>query len=595
MRGSIIIGMKKLSVFINVGLIALTILAAVKCCLISFDIDEAYAITQSYRFAIGDHMFSEMWEPHQMSSFGATLFMLPFLWITGGSTTGIVLYLRIVGTLIHLLLGMWLFLAAKRRMGSTGALLTALAHVNFLPKWIVMPEFEIMQYWSVCVLFICILQWQEKNACRMQSEILGKIRREDMYLFVGGIAMFVSLLTYPTMILLYPVYALAFYKLNTGSKREKWRGVTCFTVPALVLGICYLAYLGSYMSISEFVKNIGFVFMDDSHSVGLGVRMSGYGKELLAFLEMLGIPVLIGCVLAVFLKKTGVCCRKSWKESVLFGLLSVTLILCVIHMWDSVFADKNQFYMYFRYLWIVIIGLTAYKLFRKDNSVYLYAGIIPGLVGVLASMLVTNMTLEIALARVYIGVIATIFLLKDAVYEQVGTEKCLKALSYVTMLVFLSGLLVSKLILVRFTGCIPATIKAPFEQVADGPAKGILVREEIAWQFNDNYRVMNESLKSGDKLLYFGCENLYYLFVEGIIFATPSVQGTTVFDEVFLRYYEEHPERMPNVVIIDKLFPQNPYYRYSEKNIILEEWIAEEFADAEVTESDCFIILRKDF
>ena len=163
------------------------------------------------------------------------------------------------------------------------------------------------------------------------------------------------------------------------------------------------------------------------------------------------------------------------------------------------------------------------------------------------------------------------------------------------MLVFLSGLLVSKLILVRFTGCIPATIKAPFEQVADGPAKGILVREEIAWQFNDNYRVMNESLKSGDKLLYFGCENLYYLFVEGIIFATPSVQGTTVFDEVFLRYYEEHPERMPNVVIIDKLFPQNPYYRYSEKNIILEEWIAEEFADAEVTESDCFIILRKDF
>lgn len=587
--------MKKLSIFVNVGLIVLTVLAAVKCCLLSFDIDEAYAITQSYRFAIGDHMFSEMWEPHQMSSFGATLFIVPFLWITGGSTTGIVLYLRVVGTMIHLLVGMWLYLTARRRIGNAGALMVVLAHINFLPKWIVVPEFEIMQYWSVCVLFICILRWQEKNACRLSAQVEGKIRKEDVYLFVGGVAMFVSLLTYPTMILLYPVYVLAFYKLNAGNKREKWRGVVFFTLPALVLGICYLVYLGSYMSVSEFIKNIGFVFMDSSHSVSLGMRMLGYGKELLAFFEMLGVPVLIGCILAVLLKKTCVRHEITWKESILFGMLSVTLILCMIHMWDSIFADKNQFYMYFRYLWIILLGLMVYKLFGRENSIYLYAGIIPGLVGVLASLLVTNMTLEIALARVYIGVLATIFLLKDAVFKQADSRKYLKALSYITMLAFLGGLLVSKLVLVRFTGCIPATVMAPFEQVEDGPAKGIWVREELAWQYNDNYRVMNQAVWPEDKVLYFGCENLYYLFVENIVFATPSVQGTTVFDEVFLQYYDEHPERMPNVVIIDKLFQQNPYYRYSEENIALEEWIAEKFTDADVTESDCFIILRKDY
>lgn len=588
--------MKKLSVFVNVGLIAFTILAAVKCCMLSFDIDEAYAIAQSYRYAIGDHMFSEMWEPHQMSSFGATLFIVPFLWITGGDTTGIVLYLRVVGTVIHLLLGLWLFLATRRRIGSTGALLAMLAHINFLPKWIVVPEFELMQYWSVCALFICILQWQEKNACTLENKTSKKLRKEDFYLIFGGIAMFVSLLTYPTMILLYPVYVLAFYRLNVGEMREKWRGIFLFTVPALVLGILYLIYLGTYMSIAEFAKYIGYVFMDGSHSVSLGMRMLGYGQELLAFLELLIIPVFIGVILAVLLSKKGLFRDKSRKRSALFGMLSITLILLMIHMWDSVFSDKNQFYMYFRYLWIVIVGLAAYRLFRRENgenSVYIYAGIIPGLVGVLASLLVTNMTLEIALARVYIGVIATIFLLKDVIFEQVNTEKCLKVLSYVTMLALLTGLLVSKLILVRFTGCIPATIRAPFERVADGPAKGLWVREEMAWQYNDNYRVMNECIQPGDKLLYFGCENLYYLYVEDIVFATPSVQGTTVFDEVFLQYYEEHPERMPNVVIVDKLFPQNPYYRYSEENIALENWIAKEFSDADVEESDCFVILRK--
>ncbi len=66
-------------ILVNAGFVVLTILAVLKCCFVSFDIDEAYAIAQSYRLAIGDHMFSQMWEPHQMSSFGAALFIIPFI------------------------------------------------------------------------------------------------------------------------------------------------------------------------------------------------------------------------------------------------------------------------------------------------------------------------------------------------------------------------------------------------------------------------------------------------------------------------------------------------------------------------------------
>ncbi len=584
---------KSLSVFVNLGLIALTILAVVKCCLVSFDIDEAYAIAQSYRFAVGDHMFSEMWEPHQMSSFGATLFIVPFLWLTGGDTTGIVLYLRIVGTLLHLLIGTWLYFVAKKRLGRSCAVLIALAHVNFLPKWITMPEFEIMQYWSVCVLFLCLLGWEDKNACTQKLQTPSRIRREDAYLLIGGVAMFVTLLTYPTMLLLYPVYVLALCKLNVGTGKEKWRGILLFTFPALVLGIWYLLYLGSYMSVSEFLKNVGYVFMDSSHSVELGERMLAYGQELLSFCGVLLLPLAIATILVFIGKKMHMCSEASRKSYIILGMLFVTLILVIMHIWGSIFGEQNQFYLYFRYLWIVIMGLITYGMYRGQNAVYLYAGMLPGLIGVLASVLVTNMSLEIAIARVYVGVLATIFIIKGAIINKFSEEKILKRIAYVTLVMFIGGLLVSKLVLVRFTGCIPATIRAPFAQVTDGPAKGLWIREDLAGQFNENHEVIEAYTQPGDKLLYFGCENLYYLSARDITMATPSVQGTAVFNEMYLLYYEEHPDRIPNVVIVDKVFKMNPYYRYSEENKVIEDWIAEEFADAEVVETNHFTILRK--
>ena len=144
-------------VVVNVILVALTVLGVIKTCFVGFDIDEAYAVAQSYRMVMGDNMFSEMWESHQMSAFGLAFLMAPYLLITGGKTVGIVLYLRIVGNIIHLLLGWWFYKEASQRFGKTAGLLAMFAHINFLPKWIVLAEFEIMQYWAVCILFLSLL------------------------------------------------------------------------------------------------------------------------------------------------------------------------------------------------------------------------------------------------------------------------------------------------------------------------------------------------------------------------------------------------------------------------------------------------------
>ena len=104
--------------------------------------------------------------------------------------------------------------------------------------------------------------------------------------------------------------------------------------------------------------------------------------------------------------------------------------------------------------------------------------------------------------------------------------------------------------------------------------------------------LITENITETDRVLYFGCENIYYM-VSGATIATPSVQGTTVFNEMFLSYYAEHPDKVPNVVIIDKAFIDNPRYQYHKENQFMLDWIEEEFKDAEVVETGYVTILRR--
>lgn len=597
--------MKYMLAVVNVILVALTFLGVVKTCFVGFDIDEAYAVTQSYRMVMGDNMFSQMWESHQMSALGLAIFILPYLLFTGGKTVGIVIYLRIVGSVIHLLLGWWFYKVAKEKFGTTVGLMIALAHVNFLPKWLVLAEFEIMQYWAVCILFLALLTWQW---CK-----------KDKWLVLAGGALFMAMMTYPTMILLYPVYAVALLVLKGRSMKERWRSLLIFTGTTFIIGVFFLVYLRSYMTVDEFIKYVSYIFMDESHGEPLALRFQYYGREWENLLEEMprfimwaaintGIIIVIELVVQKLIKKKKFSGPEEVKEEAAKEQQSVSgkniilkylLIFFVLwfgvfvgeHILGSLFDDKNQFYMYFRFLFAAITGVVCFAISARKTAEYFWFGILPGLVGMMASVLVTNMSFEISVARAYIGVMATLFIIASLIKEKFNKEVAVKVVGYVVVCAFIGGLILSKLLLVRVTGCLPVTLKMEMAWVTEGPAAGLLVDDELAAQYNENIPLIEQHVDEDDRLLYFGCENIYYM-VSGANLATPSVQGTTVFNEMFIKYYEEHPERKPNVVIIDKGFETNPVYNYSEQNQIMKDWIDEEFFGAKITETTYFTILE---
>lgn len=573
-----------LTYIIIAGLIAISALAVLKNIFISFDIDEGYAVAQSYRLLKGDKMMLDLWEPHQFSSWAAALLMWPFLLITGNDTTGIVIYLRVIGSLIHLAIGIWFFLSAQKKFGIFPAAIIAFLHVNFLPKWVSMPEFELLHYWAVCIIFLSLLSLNENP-------------KQMFWLILAGVSYFTTLLAYPTMLLLYPAYLISILFLTEKGTKKKFEAGLLFTLPIALIGFTFLGYLLSYQTPAAFMKNVGNILMDDSHSVSLLLRSLDYCKETLAFLGQFLICSALSFTIALILR---IISRKSnpsvklWKPEKLIvsTLLLAIAILSITQIVMSFLGDANQFFLYFRFLAIAILGFCLSGIIQKNSLPYLLFGLIPGVLSVLASAAITNMSFEIAMAKIYIAVPATAYLLCLYLKENADKGKIMKHLASATALIFILGLLVCKLLLVRVTGCISISVKMHMSPVQHGPVAGLLVEEKLATHFNHCIPLLAEHLTAEDNLLYFGCENIFYLASDAKI-ATPSVQGTSVFNEMYLHYYKEHPEKMPNVIIIDKTFETNPYYRYAPQNYIVAEWIEEEFADATVTETDYLKILRK--
>lgn len=583
-----------------IGVWVLTILGMVKALFISSDIDEAYAVVQAYRLVQGDMLLLDMWEPHQLSAYLPAFFMKLYMNITR-STDYIVIFLRIVGMFIHIGLGIWLYKVARRYTSPLGGMFLTLLHMNFLAKWLQIPEFELMNYWYLLVVFLCMLTYYG-------------ISRKNRYLIISGIVMMLQVCNYPTMLLLYPFYMLGIYKENNNNNNKvgrldgiKKEMILC-TVAAVIPGLAFVGYLFSYMDFATFQTAFSYIMSDPSHSGKTFLqKLQEFGLEggqdlglmLLAFL------IIMAVVKFGYRKK-----RTSTAQIIGITLLVEIMIYCAIQVFGCVFGDENQFYLQSRYLLIVIMGLFVYFIFAHKQKMIFWFGMMPGIVAMIAALLVTNMTLNVAYSKLFISVISSFMLLFIAVRKHTEERKCTcetidaggnqipekhirenkrKVLVYLAATAVLMSLIVCKLLLIRVTSCLPVTIRADLEKITMGPLKGIYMLEQEATTINAKVAMLKKYVTAEDNLFYFGCENLLYLCTEATISAA-SVQGTSVFNETFLEYFEMHPDKYPTVVVVDKNFATDYYRVYDPYNYVVVEWIEQEFEYTEKVETEDMIL-----
>lgn len=591
-------------------LLVLSVLAVIKTIFLSLDIDECYALAVSYRLATGERLFLDLWESHQLGG----VFLAPFLWLylkLAGTADYLVIYARVTGTLLHIITGVILYRTATGagNMKKTFSLLLMFLHLNFLPKWVQCPEFELQQYWCILLIFLCFYRYYHGE------------REKKRYLAAAGLLLVIQMLSYPALILLYPVYLLGIAGVGKRDGRREGRGrrilgeTALFTAGAAVPGVLFLAYLCSYMAPRQFFSYIGNIFQDESHTlVSAAVKWKIFGAQFLEILFpvflVMGISMAAGFSLS-FLKDRALEKKDRWKETVYIG---AALLLAALGIWQGagcLFGNENQFFMAWRFFAVSLMGFLLYSAKKTDeNRVCLWFGVLPGFMTLLSVLIMTNMDVNTSMAKMYIGVIAAVWMLGSR-YETVeeepdmpvsarGTVKVWnvqktmrweRGLVWAGVLCVLFGLFVCKLVQMRVSGCMEVTVLAPMRRIEAGPAKGIFMVEDTAQVLVDDYRVLTAVLTAEDKLLYIGSENIVYLWTKAQI-ATPSTQGTNAYNEMFIRYYEEHPEKLPTVIAVDKELGENPAYYNSPQNHIIYEWM-EQTGYREVLDASYMKLYRK--
>lgn len=242
---------------VTLFLFVAVILANIKCIFTNFDIDSEYAMAMSYRMLRGDHMFTQMWEPHQTSAFLCTFLLGIFTGITG-STMGSAMFLHICGVVIHLLLGFALYAFFKRRINVRLAQLMVIFFLAVRPKNIVMPEFSNMQIWFSVLLFLCLLLYFETE------------RRH--WLILAGVSLCLEIISYPSCLI---VYLFVLVLLGIYGKKS-WKDILLFSGVCAVSGTAYVGYFVSRMGLKTFLQNIGYIVAaDSSHGMRGGLCKNG--------------------------------------------------------------------------------------------------------------------------------------------------------------------------------------------------------------------------------------------------------------------------------------------------------------------------------
>lgn len=588
-------------------LFLLTALAVIKTIWISLDIDESYALAVGYRLATGEKLFVDLWEPHQLGG----IVLAPFLWLylkIAGTTTYLVAYGRIVGTLLHLAVGIFLYKTAVRwgnfpRMFS---LLLFFLHFMFLPKWVQCPEFELQQYWFALLGFLCFYRYYRGGT------------EKRRLLFFAGAALVGQMFSYPTLIILYPVYLLGIFfcrrsdgesgeEKSAGKGRRVFKEALWFTAGCAVCGLLFLAYLRSYMTPEEFLRNVGYIFLDKSHTlVSAAVKWGKHGEQCLEILPPMAAVLILSLTAGTILanrnpadrdfadcKKKDSPGRGDRRRKIL--LLSVAVLFGILGLLQGaggLFGDKNQFFMCWRFfaislpgVWLGLIGGM------EEDKRCLWFGILPGFMTLPAVLVMTNMDVNVSMAKMYVGVIATAWLVGRR-FEEERTAAWEKRLFRAGILAFLAGLSVCRLVQIRVSGCSEATVLASMQKMEAGPAKGVYMVNPTAYVLEADYKVLKEQVLPQDRLLYIGNESIVYLWT-GAELSTPSTQGTNAYNEIYLRYYEEHPEKMPTVIVYDKEIEENPAYLNSPYNYIIYDWM-EETGYREVLDAEYMILYRRD-
>lgn len=524
--------------------------------------DELTAIEEGIMIQKGAHFISEDWSPLQFTAFVlAPLAALWKAWV--GSYTGIILALRYLYLFLQLAIAVYLYFSLKTAYGQKEAYLVSLMHYLYFFNWTTIT-YKSMLYMGGIVAIISIL-----NYCGS---------KKTRYLILAGVASIYMVLGYPHSLLVCAGFCLAIWKL-AGAQRKKalWTYVAC----CMAIGVSLLLYiLIQCGGVAQLLAGITGILSDENHAGGLlpNVRKLVVPIVLLFILEN-GVAM---CVEKVLSRWEGLEKRKGilWSGAFLAGLACV----CLARIRT---AGPSRFW----YIFLTVFLLTPHFLgkdFLRKNRREFYLFTLPSVFMMLSIVMATNQ----GIAIVSYGTIWGLMGLVLAIYSNTSPRNYRPVAAYI-----LAAMGVMFVLFVPDMAGGSANIFWKREMITAGSAQGIYVEAATKERYDLICDMVGKYAAADDRLLIVSEPDMAAGFMSTdameATFAPNYVNPTTA---RYVAFYEAHPHRAPNVILLDKEFTRQfaeDFDTYLASSP-LGEYISENFGLENRIEDGKFVIYRKD-
>lgn len=567
-------------------LILLAAASVVKTLFVGLEIDEEYALSLGWRLIQGDTLFYTMWEPHQLSALADAALMWPY-WAITGTTTGILLYMRIVTLVLKALLSIWFYRTMRRTLTPRTAFLTALALFVYTPKWFLAPDYISQQFHFTLAAFLCFYGYYA-DGCK-------KLWR----LVPGGIFLSLSVLAFPQSAFAAPVYLLGMFLLGrrAGEKRVLGlpAGMLVTFLTCLACAGIFLVYVLQDMSLRTLIARATLILNDPQYDFTFAERLALLGSQAADVGKFLAKPggvalAVVGAGIArdIYLRQERPIRNIRYWLNILFALFSAaTVLLCLARALRDSSLDERYFCPV-----LVIAGIWFFRSGRGTAREGLFwLGYLPGVAAYL--FILRSTLLGFSATFMYLtwpAVCAVLALaLQTRAAENGETDPCtpyaLDADWADGILLSLLGfLVVCRAFLVLTTGWKPANVlDTELTYLSDGPAAGTWADTETA----DMYYALERALDpcAGKKVLLStgDVHGLAFLMADGTLeTAQASVISSTDSDSRFANYYLELPEKEPDVIIYndDCVRDLDEFHQWLEENFTITDRQAVQYGSA---------------
>ena len=510
-------------------LILVAIAIAIKYIFVDFGIDAEFQITMSYRWATGDKFFLQMWEPYMTSTFICGAFIKLYLTLFH-TTTGLVIFLQAVGTLINLGVSLILYHTVKKYTASENAAF-AMAWIFFIvsPKDIPLADYSNMQMWFTMLLCLCLFIYEQTKKTGM--------------IVLAGVWMCAVILSYPSCLIV--AFAVLIYLLC----RKRFGAAALFVGTCLVIGGVYMIPILRRLSVSELLEQIKNILALETSHAGFGGKILSYIKELSTVVLLFAVCFGLSFVFSKLVTKKLPDEQRKTRLLLLADIFFYGLIFLAA-VYAEIRALKYTRYAYtLLFVALILIGTHfVKKLSPVQRNLYIICTLL-SLMNFLSTILFSNLYLIASVPYLLIATVAAVMPVCAAIRE-VRTEwgkPRLATLLMVSIFVFLAA---KNILVIRPMQYDVNTLWNVRGVVKSGPAVGIFSEYMGPYIQNETMKEWKEYVPQGSHIYLIGepLDTLGYLYADTKISA-PSLVPTPGYNETVLKYWEQNPQKYPDMII----------------------------------------------